>query len=126
VTGAVRRRLTSPGLMVLSQAAGIIAAYGGATALAVYGTTFIARRDRRGRRLDKRLCLLVGGGRYVDDLGRPGMLHAVVVRSPHAHARVRRVDGRRALALPGVLACQTGADLAGVTPIPIRQGGQLA
>ena len=70
--------------------------------------------------------LLVGGGRFVDDVVRPGMIHAVIVRSPHAHARVRRVDGRRALALPGVLACLTGADLAGVPPIPIRQGGKPA
>jgi carbon-monoxide dehydrogenase large subunit len=70
--------------------------------------------------------LLVGGGRYVDDLARPGMAHAVIVRSPHAHARVRRVDGRRALAQPGVLACLTGADLGGVPAIPIRQGGKPA
>lgn len=70
--------------------------------------------------------LLVGGGRYVDDLARPGMAHAVIVRSPHAHARLRRVDGRRALAQPGVLACLTGADLAGVPPIRIRQGGKPA
>jgi len=68
--------------------------------------------------------LLVGGGAYVDDLTRPGMVHAVIVRSPHAHARVLRVDGRRALAQPGVLACLTAADLAGVPPIPIRQGGK--
>ena len=70
--------------------------------------------------------LLVGGGRYVDDLVRPGMAHAVIVRSPHAHARVRRVDGRRALARPGVLAFLTGADLAGVPTIPLRQAGKPA
>jgi aerobic carbon-monoxide dehydrogenase large subunit len=70
--------------------------------------------------------LLVGGGRYVDDLVRPGMAHAVVVRSPHAHARVRRIDARRALARPGVLACVTAADLAGVPPIPLRQPGKPA
>ncbi len=62
----------------------------------------------------------------MDDLARPGMAHAVIVRSPHAHARVRRVDGRRALAQPGVLACLTGADLGGVPAIPIRQGGKPA
>jgi CO/xanthine dehydrogenase Mo-binding subunit len=70
--------------------------------------------------------LLVGGGRYVDDLARPGMAHAVIVRSPHAHARVRHVDPRRALAQPGVLACLTGADLAGVPPIPLRLGAKPA
>ena len=62
----------------------------------------------------------------MDDLIRPSMAHAVIVRSPHAHARVRKVDGRRALARPGVLACVTGADLAGVPTIPIRQGGKPA
>jgi aerobic carbon-monoxide dehydrogenase large subunit len=70
--------------------------------------------------------LLVGGGRYVDDLVRPRMAHAVVVRSPHAHARVLRIDARRALARPGVLACVTAADLAGVPPIPLRQPGKPA
>src|SRR5262249_14119892 len=70
--------------------------------------------------------LLVGGGRYVDDLTRPGMLHAVIVRSPHAHAALRRVDTRRALGQPGVLACVTGADLAGIPPIPIRLGAKPA
>src|SRR5262245_11376136 len=70
--------------------------------------------------------LLVGGGRYVDDLARPGMAYAVIVRSPHAHARVRQVDARRALSQPGVLTCLTGADLAGVPAIRIRQGGKPA
>jgi carbon-monoxide dehydrogenase large subunit len=68
--------------------------------------------------------LLVGGGRYAEDLTRPRMVHAVIVRSPHAHARVRSVDPRRALAHPGVLACLTSADLAGVPPIPVRLGGK--
>jgi aerobic carbon-monoxide dehydrogenase large subunit len=70
--------------------------------------------------------LLVGGGRYVDDLVRPGMAHAAIVRSPHAHARVIHVDGRRALVRPGVLAVVTGADLAGVPTIPLRQAGKPA
>ena len=70
--------------------------------------------------------LLVGGGRYVDDLVRPGMAHATLVRSPHAHARVRRIDARPALARPGVLACVTAADLTGVPPIPLRQPGKPA
>jgi len=70
--------------------------------------------------------LLVGGGRYVDDLIRPGMAHAVFVRSPHAHARVVGLDGRRALARPGVLGLVTAADLAGAPPIPLRQPGKPA
>jgi len=70
--------------------------------------------------------LLVGGGRYVDDLVRPDMAHAVIVRSTHAHARLGRVDVRRALAHPGVLACVTAADLGAVPTIPIRQGSNAA
>ncbi len=68
--------------------------------------------------------LLAGGGRYVDDLSRPGTVHAVVVRSPHAHAGIRRVDARQALARSGVLACLTAADLDGVAKIPLRQPGK--
>jgi len=70
--------------------------------------------------------LLVGGGRYVDDLVRPGTVHAVLVRSAHAHAHIRRIDARRALSQPGVLACLTAADLAGVPMIPLRQPGKPA
>src|SRR5262245_61552398 len=54
------------------------------------------------------------------------MAHAAIVRSPHAHARVRRVDGRRALARPDVLAVVTAADLAAVPTIPLRQAGKPA
>ena len=45
---------------------------------------------------------LTGRGRYVDDIKLPGMLHAVVLRSPHAHAGIRSIDKCAALALPGV------------------------
>src|SRR2546422_4068565 len=55
--------------------------------------------------------LLTGRGRYVADIQLPGLLHAAIVRSPHAHARVERVDARRALAQPGVVALLTIADL---------------
>src|SRR5262245_44563086 len=68
--------------------------------------------------------LLAGGSRYVDDLARPDAVHAVVVRSPHAHAHIRRVSTLRALAEPGVLACLTAGDLAGVPTIPLRQPGK--
>src|SRR5439155_8587110 len=68
--------------------------------------------------------LIVGGGRYIDVLSRPGMTHAVLVPSPHARACVRRVDARRAVAHPGVLACLTAADLGAVPTIPIRQGAK--
>jgi carbon-monoxide dehydrogenase large subunit len=55
--------------------------------------------------------LLTGRGRYVDDIALPGMLHAAVLRSPHAHALIRGIDKRAALALPGVRAVFTFADL---------------
>jgi carbon-monoxide dehydrogenase large subunit len=55
--------------------------------------------------------LLTGHGTYVDDVVRPGMLHACFVRSPFAHARINSIDVSAALALPGVHAVLTAADL---------------
>jgi aerobic carbon-monoxide dehydrogenase large subunit len=52
-----------------------------------------------------------GKGDYVDDLKLPGMVFGDFVRSPHAHARVLKIDASRAKALPGVLAVLTAADL---------------
>jgi selenium-dependent xanthine dehydrogenase len=57
--------------------------------------------------------LVLGTRPYVADLERPGMLHGAVVLSPHARARVRRVDTSRAKALPGVAAVVTAADVPG-------------
>ncbi len=69
------------------------------------------------RREDPRL--VTGRGTYTDDVRLPGLLHAVFVRSPHAHARIRRVDTAAARQVPGVAAVFTGADLAGkVNPLP--------
>jgi carbon-monoxide dehydrogenase large subunit len=53
--------------------------------------------------------LLTGNGRYVDDWNPPGTLHLAILRSPHAHARIRRVDITPALACPGVVAAVDGA-----------------
>lgn len=50
---------------------------------------------------------------YVADLTRPGLLHGAVVLSPHARARVRRIDTSRAAALPGVVRIATAADVPG-------------
>ena len=55
--------------------------------------------------------LLRGRGAFVDDIRLPGMLHAVFVRAPHAHARLRRVDASAALAIDGVQAVFAAADL---------------
>ncbi len=56
--------------------------------------------------------LLTGGGRYVDDQVMAGQVFGVVVRSPHAHARIRSIYTAAAAAHPGVLAVLTGADWA--------------
>ncbi len=55
--------------------------------------------------------LLTGRGTFVDDIVRPGMLHACFVRSPYARARIVGVDASAALALPGVQAVFTATDL---------------
>jgi carbon-monoxide dehydrogenase large subunit len=56
--------------------------------------------------------LLRGEGRFHNDVNLPGQTHAVLVRSTHAHARIRSIDTAAALASPGVVAVFTGADLA--------------
>src|SRR6266581_3172153 len=65
-----------------------------------------------------------GGGRYVDDMVLPRMAFGHVLRSPHAHARIRRIDVSRAKAAPGVLAVLTGADWqeAGWGDLPVPDG----
>ena len=55
--------------------------------------------------------LITGGGRYIDDIVLPGMAHGVVLRSPHAHAKIRSIDVAAAKAAPGVLAVLTAADI---------------
>ncbi|HEX4224395.1 MAG TPA: xanthine dehydrogenase family protein molybdopterin-binding subunit, partial [Pseudonocardiaceae bacterium] len=62
------------------------------------------------RREDRRL--LIGRGRYLDDLDLPDALAVAFLRSPHPHARIRDIDLTAALAAPGVVAAFTGADLA--------------
>lgn len=65
--------------------------------------------------------LLRGQACFVDDFARPGMVHATIVRSPHAHARIVSVDSARARAHEGVLAVFTADDLPdGGPPIPMR------
>src|ERR1700694_2517160 len=66
------------------------------------GASPLRKEDRR---------LLVGGGRYLDDLRREDVVHLGVVRSAHAHARVIKIATAGALALPGVLGVWAAADL---------------
>ena len=54
---------------------------------------------------------VTGRAQYADDLQLPRMLHAKILRSPHAHARILGIDTHAALAMPGVAAVLTGADL---------------
>jgi aerobic carbon-monoxide dehydrogenase large subunit len=70
------------------------------------------------RREDLRL--VRGAGRYTADENLPDQTYAVMLRSPHAHARIRAVGKEKALAVPGVLAVLTGADALadGLKPIP--------
>jgi carbon-monoxide dehydrogenase large subunit len=67
--------------------------------------------------------LLRGEGRYSDDINIPGQAYAVMVRSPHAHGAIRKIDTVVASAMPCVLAVYTAADLAagGIGPLPPRQ-----
>ncbi len=70
-------------------------------------TPYVGRRIRRVE--DPRL--VKGLATYTDDLRLPGMLHAAILRSPHAHARIGRIDVSAARALSGVVAVLTGADV---------------
>jgi carbon-monoxide dehydrogenase large subunit len=68
------------------------------------------------RREDPRF--ITGKGNYTDDLKLAGMTHAVFVRSPHANAKIRKIDTTKAAKMPGVVAIFTGKDLAGVNSLP--------
>ena len=70
----------------------------------IFGSAIRRREDPR---------LLTGAGTFTDDIQLPGMVHAAMLRSPHAHARIRGIDTTQAKAAPGVLAVFTGADTAG-------------
>jgi carbon-monoxide dehydrogenase large subunit len=76
----------------------------------VFGSAIRRREDPR---------LITGTAAYTDDLTLPGMVHAAILRSMHAHAKVKRIDTSRAKKAPGVLAVYTGADTASVLkPMP--------
>jgi carbon-monoxide dehydrogenase large subunit len=68
------------------------------------------------RREDPRF--ITGRGSYVDDVKVPGTTYAAFVRSPHAHARIKRIDSAAAAKHPGVVAIFTGADMTGVNSLP--------
>ncbi len=66
--------------------------------------------------------LLRGSGKYVGDIHRAGMVHAAILRSTHAHARITKIDAAAALKLPGVIGVLTAADMPGLKTIPMRTG----
>jgi carbon-monoxide dehydrogenase large subunit len=68
------------------------------------------------RREDPRF--ITGKGNYTDDLKLAGMTHAVFVRSPHANAKIRKIDTAKASKAPGVVAIFTGKDMVGVNSLP--------
>ena len=78
--------------------------------------------------------LLLGRGRYTDDILLPGMLHGIVLRSPHAAAKINRIDTKAAASVEGVKAIYTGADFRadGIGPMPCaapvqnRDGSNMA
>jgi len=75
----------------------------------VIGTSIKRREDPR---------LITGEAKYLDDIQLPGMLHAAILRSPYAHARIKRINTEKAAALPGVVAVFTGADFKDLPPLP--------
>ena len=80
---------------------------GGTMATTITKTeTLVGKRIRR--REDPRL--ITGTATYVDDIKMPGMHHACIVRSPHAAAKIKSIDIKPALELPGVAAVFTGKD----------------
>ncbi len=74
------------------------------------GTAFNAIGQPVRRKEDQRL--LTGKGRFTDDFSLDGQAYAAMVRSPHPHARIKRIDTAAAKAMPGVLGVFTGADCA--------------
>ena len=77
---------------------------------AVLGTRRLRKEDP---------ALLTGEAKYTNDLNIPGALHLALVRSPYAHARILSVDLSAALALPGVVAAYSGADLMSLWAAPM-------
>ena len=81
----------------------------GATDQGVIGQSIRRKEDQR---------FLTGAGQFTDDVNPARHAHAYFLRSPHAHARIRKVDTAKAKAAPGVVAVFTGADLTGVNGLP--------
>ncbi len=76
------------------------------------------------RREDPRL--ITGEAKYLEDIQLPGLLHAAILRSPHAHAKIKSIDTSKAAKHPGVVAVYTGKDFSDVNPMPCAwQAGKV-
>src|SRR5438094_3279677 len=80
-----------------------------ATDTRLFGKSIKRREDPR---------FITGRGNYTDDLKLPGMTYAAFVRSPHAHAKIGKIDLTQAKAHPGAVAIFTGKDMTGVNSLP--------
>jgi aerobic carbon-monoxide dehydrogenase large subunit len=78
-------------------------------ATSIFGSGIRRREDPR---------LITGAATYTDDLSLPDMVHAAMLRSPHAHARIARIDTSRAKKAPGVVAVFTGAEIDALQAMP--------
>jgi len=78
-------------------------------ATSIFGSGIRRREDPR---------LITGAATYTDDLSLPDMVHAAMLRSPHAHARITRIDSSRAKKAPGVIAVFTGAEIDALQAMP--------
>ena len=69
------------------------------------------------RREDPRL--ITGSATYTDDITLPDMAYAAMLRSPHAHAKIKSIDTQNAATAPGVIAVYTGSDIEGQLEPPV-------
>ncbi|HLF24709.1 MAG TPA: molybdopterin cofactor-binding domain-containing protein [Anaerolineae bacterium] len=75
----------------------------------VFGASIKRKEDPR---------LITGEAKYLDDIQLPGLLHAAILRSPYAHAKIARIDTEKAKQAPGVVAVFTGADFKDLPALP--------
>jgi carbon-monoxide dehydrogenase large subunit len=75
----------------------------------VFGSAIKRREDPR---------LITGEAKYLDDIQLPGMLHAAILRSPYAHAKIKSINTQKAAELPGVVAVFTGQDFKELPTLP--------
>src|SRR5437899_2247920 len=73
------------------------------------GTSIKRREDPR---------LITGEAKYIDDIQLPGMVHVAILRSPHAHAKIKSINTKKAAALPSVIGVFTGEDFKALPPLP--------